>query len=111
MTDDEVLRFFDGREAALPLFESLEQHIYERFPNTRRRVQKTQITFYNRHVFACASFQRVRRKAELPNPYLVVTLGLAYPLDSARIVIGHVEDIDDELLGLLDEACAFADAK
>ena len=126
MTDDEVLRFFDGREAALPLFESLEQHIYERFPNTRRRVQKTQVTFYNRHVFACASFQRVRRKAELPDPYLVVTLGLAYPLDSERvavkcepypgrwtthIVIGHVADIDDELMGWLDEAYAFADAK
>ena len=126
MTDAEVCLFFDGHEAALPLFEAPEQCIYERYPNVRKRVQKTQISFYNRHFFACASLQRVRRKAELPNPYLVVTLGLAYPLDSERvavkcepypgrwtthIVIGSVEDIDDELLTWLDESYAFADAK
>lgn len=126
MTDAEVYRFFDGHEAALPLYEAFEQCVYERYSNVRKKVQKTQITFYNRHVFACVSFQRVRRKAELPDPYLVLTLGLAYPLDSERvavkcepypgrwtthIVIGFVEDIDDELLSWLDESYAFADAK
>ena len=66
------------------------------------------------------------RKAELPDPYIVVTLGLSNPLDSERVavkvepypgrwtthlVIGVIGEIDDELLGWLDEAYAFAEAK
>ena len=126
MLDADTLRFFDGHEEALPLYEAFEAQLYELFPDAGRRVQKTQITFFNRHVFACASFQRVKRKAELPSPFLVITLGLAYPLDSLRvavkcepypgrwtthIVLGSVEEIDDELLSWLSEAYAFAEAK
>ena len=126
MLDADTLRFFDGHEAALPLHEAFEQHLYERFPEANRRVQKTQITFFNRHVFACVSFQRVKRKAELPDPFLVVTLGLAYPLDSPRVavkcepypgrwtthfVIGSADEINDELLTWMEEAYAFAEAK
>lgn len=126
MLDADTLRFFDGHEEALPLYEAFEARLYERFPEAGRRVQKTQITFFNCHVFACASFQRVKRKAELPSPFLVITLGLAYPLDSPRvavksepypgrwtthIVIGSVEEVDGELLSWLEEAYAFAEAK
>ena len=126
MIDADTLRFFDGREEALPLYEAFEERLYERFPEAGKRVQKTQITFFNRHVFACVSVARVLRKAELPDPYIVVTLGLSYPLDSERVavkvepypgrwtthlVIGDVGEIDDELLGWLDEAYAFAEAK
>ena len=126
MLDADTLRFFDGHEEALPLYEAFEVQLYELFPDAGRRVQKTQITFFNRHVFACASLQRVKRKAELPDPFLVITLGLAYPLDSSRvavkcepypgrwtthIVVGSVEEIDDELLSWLEAAYAFAEAK
>lgn len=126
MIDADTLRFFDGREEALPLYEAFEERLYERFPEAGKRVQKTQITFFNRHVFACVSFARVLRKAELPDPYIVVTLGLSHPLDSERVavkvepypgrwtthlVIGDVGEIDDGLLGWLDEAYAFAEAK
>ena len=126
MIDADTLRFFDGREEALPLYEDFEERLYERFPEAGKRVQKMQITFFNRHVFACVSFARVLRKAELPDPYIVVTLGLSHPLDSERVavkvepypgrwtthlVIGDVGEIDDELLGWLDEAYAFAEAK
>ncbi|MDO5107061.1 MAG: DUF5655 domain-containing protein [Coriobacteriaceae bacterium] len=126
MIDADTLRFFDGREEALPLYEAFEERLCERFPEAGKRVQKTQITFFNRHVFACVSFARVLRKAELPDPYIVVTLGLSHPLDSERVavkvepypgrwtthlVIGDVGEIDDELLGWLDEAYAFAEAK
>lgn len=126
MKDSETARFFDGHESAWPLYEAFEKRLLECFPVVRRKVQKTQISFSNRHMFACASFARVKRKAELPDPYLVVTLGLSYPLDSERvavktepypgrwtthIIIGDVNEIDKELLTWLGEAYAFAEAK
>ena len=85
--DVETLWFFEKKPAALPIYECFAERLYERFPDTKRRVQKTQITFSNRYVFACISFQRVKRKAELPDPYLVVTLGLPFPLESDRVAV------------------------
>ena len=126
MKDSETARFFDGRESAWPLYEALEKRLVDLFPAVRRKVQKTQISFSNRRMCVCASFARVKRKAELPDPYLVVTLGLSYPLDSERIaaktepypgrwtthiVIGSIDEIDEELLTWLSEAYAFAEAK
>ena len=57
----------------------------ERFPETRVRVQKTQITFSNRRVYACVSLLRVKRKAELPEAWFTLTLGLPYPLESPLV--------------------------
>lgn len=126
MIGSDVLAFFEGHEDALPLYEAFETCLHGLYPDAGRRVQKTQITFFNRHVFACVSFARVKRKAELPNPYLVVTLGLPHPLESERvavlsepypgrwtthIVIGSFEDVDDDLLSWLGEAYAFAESK
>lgn len=126
MRDSETARFFDGHESAWPLYEALQERLEDLFPGVRRKVLKTQISFSNRRMFACASLARVKRKAELPDPYLVVTLGLSYPLDSERvavktepypgrwtthIVIGSVDEIDGELLTWLSEAYAFAEAK
>ena len=79
--------FFEGHGAALPLYMLCEERLLATFPNTRKRVQKTQITFVNRHVFACVSFARVKRKTEMPSPYLVITLGLPYPLESERVAV------------------------
>ena len=77
-------------------------------------------------MFACVSFARVKRKAELPEGYLVITLGLPEPLASARvavktepyhgrwthhIVVSKPEELDAELLSWVREAYAFADAK
>ena len=118
--------FFEGHEDALPLYLLFEERLYARFPRTHRRVQKTQITFVNRHVFACVSFARVKRKAELPSPYLVVTLGLPYPLESERVavktepypgrwttrlVVGIPEELDDELFWWVEQAYGFAESK
>ena len=83
----DTLLFFDAHRAALPLFAALEETIFERFPETKKRVQKTQITYYHRHVFACVSFARVKRKAELPETWLTLTLGLPYPLKSERVAV------------------------
>ena len=124
--DLDTLRFFDGHHAAFPLYRALEAWLYDAFPVVNKRVQKTQITFTNRHVFACVSFARVKRKAELPEGYLVITLGLPAPLNSERvavksepypgrwtthIVINRSEELDGELLSWIREAYAFAEAK
>ena len=124
--DAETLLFFDGHPDALAMYQHFEERLYEAFPQTNKRVQKTQITFFNRHVFPCVSFARVRRKAELPNPYIVVTLGLPYPLESDRvavkcepypgrwtthIVIGDADELDDELFFWVGQAYGFAESK
>ena len=85
--DDDTLLFFDAHRDALPLFAALEETIFERFPEAKKRVQKTQITYYHRHVFACVSFARVKRRAELPEGWLTLTLGLPYPLESGRVAV------------------------
>ena len=64
----DTLLFFNEHPKALLIYEHLEETIYDRFPVVNKRVQKTQIGFSNRHLFACVSFARVKRKAELPDP-------------------------------------------
>lgn len=124
--DSDTLMFFDQHQDALFLYQAFEDLLRTSFPAVNRRVQKTQITFYNRHVFACISFARVKRKAELPEGYLVITLGLHRPLESERvavktepypgrwthhIVVSRAEDLDEELLSWIREAYDFANAK
>ena len=65
LKQDELF-FFEQHREAYSLHEALEEELIRRFPETRIRVQKTQITFSNRHVYACVSFMRVKKKAELP---------------------------------------------
>ncbi len=125
-TLQDSLIFFDKQPTALPLYQAFEARLLAVFPKTKIRVQKSQISFYNRHMYACISSRRVRKKAELPDPYIVVTLGLPYPLVSERvagktepypdrwtthIVIGSVSEIDDELITWLRQAYSFADSK
>lgn len=122
---DEAM-FFDKQPAAFPLYERFAERLLEMFPSTSIRVQKTQITFSNRHVYACVSFARVKRREELPDPYLVVTLGLSYPLHSERaavktepypgrwtthLVIGSADELDDELFSWVRQAYEFAEYK
>ena len=124
--DMDTLMFFDAHRDALPIFTALEAKLVERFPETRKRVQKTQITFYHKHVYACVSFARVRRKAELPERWLTLTLGLPYELNSERaavktevypgrwtthFVIGSPEELDGELLSWIEQAYVFSERK
>ncbi len=125
-TDRDTLFFFDGHREALGLYLALEELLYGTFPVVDKRVRKTQISFSNRHVFACVSFARVKRKAELPEGYLVLTLGLPAPLASDRVavrvepcpgrwthhlVLSRPEELDGELVSWLRAAYAFAEAK
>lgn len=122
----DVLLCFDKQRAALPMYEAFEQVLFERLPDTRMKVQKTQISFYNKHQFCCVSFLRVRKKKELPDPYLVVTFGLEHEVQSPRIAVAtepypnrwthHVVlasplEVDDELMCWVEEAAAFSAVK
>ncbi len=124
--DADTLMFFDQHMDVLPLYQEFEEFLFDSFPMVNKRVQKTQITFSNRHVFACVSFARVKRKDELPIGYMVITLGLPAPLDSERvaakteaypgrwthhIVVSTPEELDEELLSWIITAYTFADAK
>ena len=124
--DADALMFFDQHMDILPLYQAFEELLSDSFPVVNKRVQKTQITFSNRHVFACVSFARVKRKAELPMRFIVITLGLPAPLDSERvavktepypgrwthhIVVNKPEELDEELLSWVREAYDFAAVK
>ena len=124
--DAETLLFFDPHPEALPLYEVLEEKIREICPEMQKRVQKTQITFTGRYVFAAVSFLRAKRKADMPDPFITLTLGLPCPLVSERaaaltepypgrwtvhIVIGKKEEIDEELLSWVREAWIFNESK
>ena len=122
----DALCFFDGKPEELALYEALEARIFSEIENVRLKVSKSQLSFYNRRLFACVSFLRAKRKAELPAHYIVLTLGLDRPLDTPRaavvtepypnrwthhFVLSRKEEIDDELMGWVKEAAAFAAAK
>ena len=121
-----MLLFFNQHQTALPLYEVFASKVLTQFPDSKIKVQKTQITFSNRHVYACVSFLRVKKKAELPDNYFVLTLGLPYPLEFERvavetepypgrwtthIVISKMSDLDEELFAWVAQAYEFSEKK
>lgn len=125
MTED-ILFFFDKHMDVLPLYEAFERRVLNEIENVRIKVQKTQISFYNRHLFACVSFARIRKKKDCPPAYIVVTIGLDHRLQSPRIevatepypnrwthhlLLSDVQEVDDELMSWIKEAAAFSDSK
>ncbi len=121
--DEAILHFFNQMPAALPLYEQFERRIFAELEGVTVKVQKTQISFVNRHLFACVSFARVRKKKDCPNPYLVITFGLDRKVESPwidvatepypnrwthHLLISKAEEIDGELIAWVKEAAAFA---
>ena len=120
MTMDELF-FFDGKPEELALYEALLEQIKAHGAVTAV-AHKTQISLKNRRVFACVSVFRVLPKRLLPPHFLVLTLGLPYPLDAPRIaakteaqpgrwthhiVLGSASELDAELLEWIGLAYAF----
>ena len=123
--ESDVLFFFDGKPTELALYQALERAMAAHFPEASVKVQKSQISFYHRHLFAAASLP-LRRRKEWPKECLLVTFGLSHRLSSPRIavavepypnrwthhvVVAREEEIDGELLDWLAEAYDFAAAK
>ena len=124
--DLDLLRVFEKEPGSLELYLTLEQRLREMLPAMRRKVGKTEAAFYLRHRFGSASLLAVRRKAQRPSPYLTVSFGLSYPLDSPRIdaktepyprrwthhvLVTRPEEIDGQLLDWLGQAWDFAESK
>lgn len=126
ISEPDAFFVFEKVPGAYELYEALAEKLRQRLPGMWEKVGKTQVSFYLGCQFGCASLLAVRRKAERSDPYLTVSFGLAYPLDSPRIdaktepypgrwthhlIVGSAEELDGELLGWLEEAAAFAASK
>lgn len=122
----DTMLFFDRRRAVYPLYALFQEKLLARFPESRIKVQKSQISYCNRHIYACVSFLKVKKKAELPDDYFVLTLGLPAPLGSDRavaktepypgrwtthFVISDPSELDEELFSWIEQAYQFAQSK
>ena len=120
MTTVNELLFFDSKPDALALYEAFREAVLAKVPDARIEVKKTQISFFDRRMFAAVSFAPVRKAKDT---FLTITFGLAYRKESDRIdaaveaypnrwthhvMIGSVEEVDEELLSWIVEAAEFA---
>ena len=124
--NEDALFFFSGHEAAIPIYEKLENRILAAIPDVKVKVSKTQISFSHKRGFAFVSFNPCRRAKERPEVWMTVSFGLRYQKQSPRIdvatepypnrwthhvMVGSVDEIDDELMAWLIEAAAFSASK
>ena len=108
------------------MYEILEDRILADIRDVNIKVQKSQITFANRHNFAFVSFLPIRKAKERPKVYITVTFGLSYKKESPRIdvatepypnrwthhvLVSSIDEIDDELLSWIKEASDFSAIK
>ncbi len=123
MTDE--LMFWNQWAQLVPLYEALREKLLAAYPDMKIKVSKTQISFYNKHMFAMVS-PPVRRKKNWPKKFMMVSFGLPYQIDSPRIAVSveaypnrwthHVivetaDAIDQTLLAWIDEAYSFSSNK
>ena len=123
MTTLNELLFLDSKQDALVLYETFREAVLVKVPDARIEVKKTQISFFDRRMFAAVSFAPVRKAKDRPKPFLTITFGLADRKESVRInvaveaypnrwthhvMIGAVEEVDEELLSWIVEAAEFA---
>lgn len=121
----DVLRFFDGKPYELSLYETLFQRMEAAFPAAAVKVQKTQISFYGRHLFAAASLP-VRRGKDWPKACILVTFGLDRQVVHERVavavepypnrwthhvVVAREGDMDARLMDWLRAAWDFSESK
>ncbi len=126
MISGDELFFFNEKPVALPLYEAFAQRLLTEIDDVTIKVQKTHISFSNRHNFAFVSFLPVRKAKDRPKTYITVTFGLRYKKEAPRIdaasepypnrwthhmLISSAEDIDDELMGWIKEAAEFSAGK
>ena len=123
--EGDILRYFSGKPLEQALYETLFENLERLLLETAVKVQKSQISFYGRHLFAAASVP-VRRKKSWPEHCLLVTFGLSYRLEDPRIaaavepypnrwthhvVVSRPEEIDEQLLEWIREAYQFSQCK
>ncbi len=123
--DQNTVMFFENRPEELKLYQAFEEKMEKAFPFLSIRVQKTQISFSNKYNFAFASLPHRRVKGRSAT-YLIITFGLPYPLKSSRVeqmsnpypnrwthhvIVDDLQQLDEELMGWINQAYHFALAK
>ena len=124
MTDAELL-FFDKLPRMLPIYLKLRERLDQAGLDCTAKVGKTQITLRNRYVFAGVSLPW-RRVKGWPEVYLLLSFGLSYRKEDPRIVqavepypnrwthhvlLTALEEVDDTLMGWVEEAYRFSMVK
>ncbi len=124
MTADELM-FWDKWPQLVPIYEALKNQLINAYPDMKSKVSKSQISFYNRHMFAMVS-PPTRRKKGWPKEFVMVSFGLPCQVDSPRItmsveaypnrwthhvIVESVKDIDEVLLGWISKAYSFSESK
>ena len=104
----------------------MEDCILAAIPDVKVKVSKTQISFSHKRGFTFVSFNPCRRAKERPEFWMTVSFVLGYQKQSPRIdvatepypnrwthhiMVGSVDEIDDELMAWLIEAAAFSASK
>ena len=114
--------FFDKIPQASPLYKMFAEKVLAEYPDVQIKIQKSQISFSNKHQFAFI-WLPIRKIKNRPDIYIIVSFGLSYRLDSPRIVeatepypnrwIHHLiiqtrSEVDTELMNWIKEAYDFA---
>lgn len=82
----DILMLFDKLPAAFPIYEAAEAKILEAFPATRVKVGKTQVSFYNKYLYA-ALWPPPRKIKGRPEVYVGLTFGLGHQIEHPRIAV------------------------
>ena len=123
--DIETGLFFDKIPQALSLYKVFAEKVLAEYPDVQIKIQKSQISFSNKHQFAFV-WLPIRKIKNRPDIYIIVSFGLSHRLDSPRIVettepypnrwmhhliIQNRSEIDTELMNWIKEAYDFAVTK
>lgn len=118
-TAEEVFAKMPG---GIHLYHAFEAAVLSAFEDVRIKVSKTQISFSNRYGFAYASPPH-RKHKDLPENFIFITFGLPDKIEHPRIYVAtepyprrwthHIavsspEEIDDELMGWIEESYWFS---
>lgn len=118
----DILMVFEKMPAGLPLYEAAEGKILALLPDTRIKVSKTQVSFYNRYLYA-ALWPPLRKIKGRQGTYIVLTFGLGHKQAHPRILesvepypgrwthhvlIAQPEDMDEQVMGWIRQAYDFA---
>ena len=110
--------FFEEMPQALPLYHAFAERILLEYPNAQVRIQKSQISFFDRHPFAYV-WLPIRKMKNRPDVYMILSFGLTRQLDNPRIVevaepyphrfthhliIQNQSEIDEKLMNWISEA-------
>lgn len=120
--DIETGLFFDKIPQALSLYKVFAEKVLAEYPDVQIKIQKSQISFSNKHQFAFV-WLPIRKMKNRPDIYIIVSFGLSYRLDSPRIaettepypnrwthhlIIQNRSEVDTELMSWIKEAYYFA---